>query len=630
MSAKKFIAPNIAILLFLSLFWFAGVENIVKGDDDHQKNLKKYVQTQRRILDNYVDQVKLSSLYKNSLRGLILNLSDSTANLKGTPADTTFKNVSINDLSESTRKFEEAYLYISNTFPDENMTKRTEDALSHMFDELDPHSVYISPQMGKLQDEQFAGKFQGIGVQFNVIQDTITVITAIAGGPSDELGIQSGDRIIAIDDSSAIGFTNEDVRSTLRGPKGSKVDVTIKRPHVSEPIDFTITRDDIPLYSLGASYMLDDKTGYVKLDRFIQTTHREFMSAMSDLKAEGMERVVLDLRGNPGGYLKQAIAISEEFFPSGTQIVSTKSRHKRFTSSYFSRRDGQFKNTSVIVLVNEGSASASEIVSGAIQDHDRGYIVGQRTFGKGLVQQQYQLVDSSKIRVTISKYYTPSGRLIQKPYRKKSGKSYAYEIYRREQNAKSDIEEFISHVPDSLKYKTDGGRTVYGGGGIVPDKIVQEDTSQSAAVLNYMRRKRIGFNFVRNYLDHNGDQFRNEWENNYQRFRDEFEWKDKDVQQMYSMLKDSNMVVSNADTLSEPDFKSDTLYIPQNHFQQVEWMVRGATKARLARQVWGLKKYYPVINDVFDNMLKEAMTMWDEIAKLKNGASASVNPGKQK
>lgn len=630
MSAKKFIAPNIAILLFLSLFWFAGVENIVKGDDDHQKNLKKYVQTQRRVLDNYVDQVKLSSLFKNSVRGLVLNLSDSTANLEGTPADTTFKNVSIDDLSESIKKFEEAYLYISNNFPDENMTERTEDALSHMFDELDPHSVYIPPKIGKLQDEQFAGKFQGIGVQFNVIQDTITVITAIAGGPSDELGIQSGDRIIGINDSSAVGFTNEDVRNTLRGPKGSKVDVTIKRPHVSEPIDFTITRDDIPLYSLGASYMLGDKTGYVKLDRFIQTTHREFMSAMSDLKAKGMERVVLDLRGNPGGYLKQAIAISEEFFPRGTKIVSTKSRHSRFTSSYFSRRDGQFKNTSVIVLVNEGSASASEIVSGAIQDHDRGYIVGQRTFGKGLVQQQYQLVDSSKIRVTISKYYTPSGRLIQKPYRKKNGKSYAYEIYRREQNAINDIEEFISHVPDSLKYKTDGGRTVYGGGGIVPDKIVQEDTSQSAAVLNFMRRKRIGFNFVRDYLDHNGDQFREEWENNYQRFRDEFEWKDEHVQQMYSMLKDSNMVVSSADTLSEPDFKSDTLYIPQNHFQQVEWMIRGATKARLARQIWGLKKYYPVINDVFDNMIEEAMTMWEEVAKLRNGASASVNLKKEK
>lgn len=630
MSVKKFIAPNIAILIFLSLFWFAGVENVIQGDDDHQKNLKKYVQTQKRILDNYVDQVTISSLYKNSLRGLVLNLSDSTAKLKNTPADTTFQNVSINDLSESIKKFEEAYLYISNNFPDENMTQRTEDALSHMFDELDPHSVYIPPKIGKLQDEQFTGKFQGIGVQFNVIQDTITVITAIAGGPSDELGIQSGDRIIGINDSSAIGFTNEDVRNTLRGPKGSKVDVTIKRPNVSEPIDFTITRDDIPLYSLGASYMLDNQTGYVKLDRFIQTTHREFMSAMNELKAKGMERVVLDMRGNPGGYLKQAIAISEEFFPRGTQIVSTKSRHSRFTSSYFSRRDGQFKNTPVIILVNEGSASASEIVSGAVQDHDQGYIVGQRTFGKGLVQQQYQLVDSSKIRVTISKYYTPAGRLIQKPYSKKSGKKYAYEIFRREQNAVSDVKNFISHIPDSLKYKTDSGRTVYGGGGIVPDKIVQDDTSQSAAVLNYMRRKRIGFNFVRDYLDHNGDEFRAEWEADYQRFREEFEWEDEHVQQIYSMLKDSNMVVSSADTLSEPDFKSDTLYIPQNHFGQVEWMIRGATKARLARQVWGLKKYYPVINDVFDNMLEEAMTMWDEVAKLREGAAAHVDIKKDK
>lgn len=621
MSVKKFLAPNLAVLILLSLFWFAGVENVIQGDDDHQKNLKKYIQTQQRILDNYVDKVDINTLYKNSIRGLVTNLSDSTAKIENTPIDTTFENTSIDGLGESVKKFEEAYLYMSSQYPDENMTERTEDALQSMFDGLDPHSVYISPKISKLQEEEFAGKFQGIGIQFNVIQDTITVITAIAGGPSDQLGIQSGDRIVAIGDSSAIGFTNEDVRNTLRGPKGSKVKITIKRPHVKQLLDFTITRDDIPLYSVGTSYMLDKKTGYIKLDKFIQTTHEEFMTAMKELKNEGMKRIILDLRGNPGGYLHQAIAISEEFFPRGTEIVSTKSRHSRFTSSYQSRRDGKFKDMPVIVLVNEGSASASEIVSGAIQDHDRGLIVGQRTYGKGLVQQQYELVDSSKIRVTISKYYTPSGRLIQKPYSKKGGESYAYEIYKRGSDAREDVMEFISDVPDSLKYTTDAGRTVYGGGGIVPDQIVQRDTSQSAAVLNYMRRMRIGFDFVRNYLDENGDEFRAEWESDYERFRKEFEWKEKDMDQVYTMLKNNKMVVSQSDTLAEPDFKSDTLYVPKNHFEQIEWMVRGATKARLARQVWGLKKYYPVINDVFDNTLEQAMKMWDKVDQLRKYAS---------
>ena len=621
MSVKKFLAPNLAILIVLSFFWLAGVENIVQGDDEHQKNLKKYIQTQRHILDNYVDKVDVTKLYRNSIRGLVSNLSDSTADITDTPIDTTFEKTSVDNFTESVQKFEEAYLYMSNHFPKENMTERTEDAIENMFEGLDPHSLYISPKEGQFQDEQFEGKFQGIGVQFQVIQDTITVITAIAGGPSDQLGIQSGDRIVEINDSSAIGFDNEDVRNHLRGPKGSKVDVTIKRPHVKEPLEFTITRDDIPLYSLGASYMLDEKTGYIKLDRFIQTTHQEFMTAMEELQDKGMERMILDLRGNPGGYLHQAIAISEEFFPRGTEIVSTKSRHARFTSTYHSRRDGKFKEKPVIVLVNEGSASASEIVSGAIQDHDRGLIVGQRTFGKGLVQQQYELADSSKIRVTISKYYTPAGRLIQKPYSKKGGEEYAYEIYKRGPNARKDVTEFISDVPDSLKYTTDAGRTVYGGGGIVPDHIVQEDTSQSAAVLNFMRRKEIGFDFVRNYLDNNGTEFREKWEKDYNRFREEFDWEQEHIDRIYSMLKDNNMVVSESDTLKEPDYRSDTLYVPTNHFNEIEWMIRGATKARLARQVWGMKKYYPVINDVFDNTLEEAMDMWDEVAQLREYAA---------
>ncbi len=624
MSFKKFLAPNAAILIVLSIFWFAGVDTIVKSEGSDRENLQKYIQTQRRILDNYVDKVDINDLYKNSVKGLVKNLSDSTANLEGTPADTTFQDLNISGLSESVKKFEDAYLYIANNYPDENMAKRTEDALRGMFKTLDPHSVYIEPEESEDIERNFEGKFQGIGIQFNIIQDTITVITPISGGPSDQLGIRSGDRIIAINDSSAIGFENKDVQDALLGPKGTEVDVTIKRPKVKDPIDFTITRDIIPIYTVDTSYMLDEKTGYVKINRFAATTHEEFMEAMQEMKDKGMERIVLDLRGNPGGYLAQAVAIAEEFFPRGTELVSTKSRHTRFTNSYFSRRDGEFKEEPVIVLIDEGSASASEIVSGAIQDHDRGLVIGRRSFGKGLVQQQYGLVDSSKIRVTISKYYTPSGRLIQKPYSKGGSESYAYEIFERNDDAKGDASEFIDHVPDSLKYYTDAGRTVYGGGGVVPDKIVQPDTSQSALVVNFMMREMIAFNFVRDYLDNHGDEFRAKWEEDYEAFRKDFEFSQEARNEIRSMFKEHNMVV--ADTLSEPTFKSDTLFVPKGHYEEVEWMPLGYAKASLARQVWGQKQFYPVFQDEFDNVLEKISSFWDDVQALEEYAASHHKP----
>ncbi|WP_372638666.1 PDZ domain-containing protein, partial [Fodinibius sp.] len=237
MSAKKLLAPNVAILLALSIFWLAGVETVVKDGDKDQKNLKKYVQAQQRIIDNYVDPVDVTNLYKSSIRGLVSNLPDSTIDLANTPLDTSFTDLKIEDLGESIKLFEEAYRYMADTYPNVNMTNRTEDALENMFRSLDPHSIYIEPKTSDAIEDEFAGKFQGVGIQFDVIDDTITVITAIAGGPSDQLGIRSGDRIIGINDSTSIGFTREQVVNTLRGPKGSEVDVTIKRPHVNELLE---------------------------------------------------------------------------------------------------------------------------------------------------------------------------------------------------------------------------------------------------------------------------------------------------------------------------------------------------------------------------------------------------------
>ena len=621
---KRFFAPNLVALLVLLFVWITGFDTIYQTDDNHQQNLRKYLQVQRRIMDNYVSEVSLDELYKSSIKNMVRSVSDTTLTVEGTPLDTTFTNLEIENLREVYQNFESAYLYLANNYPDEDMTKRTEDAISGVFNVLDPHSTYIEPKTSERIEDDFAGKFQGIGIQFDIIQDTITVITALSGGPSEKLGIISGDRIVRINDKSAINFDNEKVIQTLRGPKGSNVDITIKRPGEKSHLQFQITRDDIPIHTVDASYMLDDKTGYLKINRFAATTHDEFIEAMEELENKGMERLMLDLRGNPGGYLSQAIAMAEEFFEQGTTLLSTKSRHKRFTDEYNSRKDGKYKDEPIIILVDEGSASASEIVSGAVQDHDRGLIVGERTFGKGLVQQQYPLVDDSNIRVTISKYYTPSGRLIQKPY-EKGKQAYLYELYKRDNNPKSDVDEFISHVPDSLRYSTDAGRTVYGGGGIVPDKIVGPDTTQNVSVFNYLRRKRVGFNFVRSYMDENGDQLREEYGDSFQKYRDDFSWSETAQQELFKRFQDEGLVVTNSDTLKKPNFRNDSLYIPTGHYEKVKWMTLGYTKADMARQLFTPDKRYPIYNELFDRTIDKAMTYWDTVAKLEKIAQMHKN-----
>lgn len=613
MSVKKFIAPQLALLLILSAVWVAGIDNVVVKSGYHQDNLHKYLQVQRRVIDNYFGETSINELYKQSIIGILNHLDDDSIEVEGTPLDIS-GDISIQNLRDSYNKFEEAYLFVANNFPDTDLNKMVESSIKAMLATLDPHSVYIEPEESDRIQEQFAGRFQGIGIQFNIIQDTITVITPISGGPSDQLGIMSGDRIIAIDDSSAVGFSNEDVLRKLRGEKGTTVDVRIMRPRNSRPLNFTITRDDIPITTIDSHYMMDDRTGYIKINRFAATTHDEFLASVDDLKQQGMERLVLDLRNNPGGYLSQAIAISEEFFPRGTKIVSTQSRHSRFNQEVHSRKNGALQDMPVIALVNEGSASASEIVSGAIQDHDRGLVVGRRTFGKGLVQQQYELVDNSNIRVTISRYYTPSGRLIQKPF-DGSSEDYAFEIRHRSSDATMDASEFIDMVPDSLRFKTAGGRDVFGGGGIVPDIIVQEDTTSSPYLFNLMRIERVEFNFVREFLDNYGDEFRAEWEDNFNDFRSDFSWSASNQQMFMNMMKDVGLKIT--EEIDEPTIDDDNLLLTQEMYDELKWMNFGFMKAELARQVWGSEYFYPVVNDYMNETLTEAMKLWETAENLE-------------
>ncbi|TVQ69168.1 MAG: PDZ domain-containing protein [Balneolaceae bacterium] len=622
MSLKRYLTPSLISIIVLALLYVSGIDRVLAGSNSHEVNLKKYAEVQQKIIENHVDEISIEELYKNSLRGFVRRLSDTTLTIQGTPLDTTFTDVNITSLRQSFTNFERAYLFLANnTTVEENLDKRIEDAITAMFRPLDPHSVYIRPETSERIQDEFTGRFEGIGIQFQVIDDTITVISAISNGPSDQLGIRSGDRIVEIDGDSSVGFSEQDVVRSLRGPKGTKVTVGILRPGTRHMLDFEIERDEIPIYTVDSSYMLDDVTGYIRVNRFAATTHEEFTRAMRDLRQENMERLVLDLRGNPGGYLEQAVRMANDFFPRGTTLVATESRHARFTSEYRARYNGPYREIPLIVLVDEGSASGSEIVSGAIQDHDRGLVVGRRTFGKGLVQQQYELPDKSNIRITISRYLTPSGREIQKPY-KDGREKYAYEIYTRDDSASGDIHEFINTVPDSLRYRTTAGREVFGGGGVVPDHIVDIETASEAFVL--MRRNNIGTTFVRDFIDRRGTEFREVWEDRFSDFRTDFSWSESEQETFMDRMLEAGLVVS--DTVTTVHFDDDNnLYVNPADLDEQLKSPLGFMKADLARQIWGSEYFYPVINDEVDPTVNIALTLWEQVETLKAMREEALN-----
>ncbi len=396
-----------------------------------------------------------------------------------------------------------------------NVDKLTENAIIHLLGEMDPHSVYISEEDVKKMNEPLQGNFEGIGITFNIFKDTLLVTTTIPGGPSEKVGLRAGDRIIEVDGENiaGVGLKNTDVMDLLRGDKGTKVNIKVVRRSEGEPLDFKIVRDKIPIYSLDASYMLDDETGYIKLNKFSSTTTDEFTDAITQLRQDkNLQNLVLDLRGNGGGYLKAAIEISDQFLKDDELIVYTDGLNEP-TREYEATSSGVFKNGKLVVLIDEGSASASEIVAGAVQDWDRGLVMGRRSFGKGLVQKPYFLTDGSVVRLTTAHYYTPSGRSIQKPYEE------GVEEYRKDYLERLSAGELFSadsiSFADSLKYKTlQNKRTVFGGGGIMPDIFIPMDTSSNFRYYNQLRRNQVVYNFVLDYVD----KHRAELENNYPEF----------------------------------------------------------------------------------------------------------------
>ncbi|HPW65885.1 MAG TPA: S41 family peptidase [Salinivirgaceae bacterium] len=379
-----------------------------------------------------------------------------------------------------------------------------ESAIAPILEQLDPHSVYIPAVEREESDEPLRGNFEGVGIQFNLRNDTVYVIQTISSGPSEKVGIRGGDRIVKVDDSvvAGVGISNEKIMSKLKGPKGSKVKVTVVRPGVDKKIEFDITRDKIPINSIDVAYMVTKDVGYVKIARFSLTTHREFMQKVATLKQEGMRKLILDLRGNGGGVMQDAVRIADEFLPAGNIIVYTEGKARpRF--DYYASAQGYLQNDEVVVLIDEWSASASEILAGALQDNDRGTIIGRRSFGKGLVQEPFYFDDGSELRLTVARYYTPTGRSIQKPY--DNEEDYAQDLIRRFERGEFTAEDSIKH-DESLKYTTPGGKTVYGGGGIMPDIFVPADTSQGSKFYAKVRQRGLDYQFSYDYADANRDK----------------------------------------------------------------------------------------------------------------------------
>jgi carboxyl-terminal processing protease len=468
-----------------------------------------------------------------------------------------------------------------------NLDKLTETVIIDLLRNLDPHSTYISAKDVRDMNEPLQGNFEGIGIQFNVLYDTIIVIEPISGGPSEKVGLRAGDRIVTINNEkvSGIGITTNGVRNRLMGPKGTIVTLNIFRKGEKGILDFTIVRDKIPINSLDAAYMLDKETGYVRLNKFAATTEKEFEEALAILQKNNMKNIIIDLRGNGGGYMIASTEIANNFFSNQNLLVYLIGR-KTPRQDYKSTGTGRLTSARVVVLTDEGSASASEIFAGALQDWDRGVIMGRRTFGKGLVQNGYYLTDGSMIRLTIARYYTPTGRSIQSPYNEGYDK-YVANFYKRYSAGEMMSADSV-HFPDSLKYKTlINKRTVYGGGGIMPDIFVPADTANYSDYYKALSRKGILASYVLEYADHNRAKINSEFRT-FDDFKKRFEFSEPEIRDFIKKGEDAGIKYNEAEFNIS---KSDVLMI---------------LKALVANNIWQTNEYYRIINEE-DKVIDKAL-----------------------
>lgn len=466
-----------------------------------------------------------------------------------------------------------------------------DEAIRAMLKTLDPHSAYSTPEETRELNEPLNGNFSGIGIQFNMTTDTLYVIQTVSGGPSEKVGILPGDRIIEVNDTVIAGvkMKNNDVMRRLRGPKGSTVNVKVLRNGVPELINFVIVRDDIPIYSIDASYMADPTTGYIKISRFAETTPAEFKEAILKLRAQGMRNLIVDLEDNGGGYLNAARDLASQFLKKDDLIVYTRGP-KTPDYNYLADGAGLMPDGRVVVMVNQYSASASEILSGALQDHDRAAIVGRRTFGKGLVQRPFPFPDGSMIRLTVSKYYTPTGRSIQKPYKKGDADDYLADIKHRYDAGELMHSDSI-HFPDSLKYKTlHKHRTVYGGGGIMPDRFIPLDTMWYTPYYRDIIAKGVMYRYVLKYLDANRDAIKAKYPT------------DNDFAKGFEITPDIIQGLIAAAT-------NDSIAYNEEQFHKSETYMRTQLKALLARDIYENGSYFKIYNEAINPTYKEALRL---------------------
>ncbi|GGN14473.1 peptidase S41 [Dyadobacter beijingensis] len=523
----------------------------------------------------------------------------------------------LSDVAKGYGKFREVLMLVENNYVDSVNTDELVDfSISKMLEKLDPHTAYFNAEEATAARSQLESGFDGIGVEFNIYNDTVYVVTPLSGGPSEAAGIQSGDRIISVnkENLSGPGVTNAQVYKLLRGKRGTKVDLAIERVGLKDKMNFAVVRDRIPTYSVDASYMVDDEIGYIKVSRFSETTFDEFKSALKTLKSNGLKNLILDLRGNPGGYMERATSMADEFISGDKLLVYTEGKDSRFDRKTRSHVDGLFEQGPLIVLVDEGSASASEILAGALQDHDRALVVGRRSYGKGLVQMPIKLSDGSELRLTISRYYTPSGRSIQKPYELGKGEDYSQDLAHRYESGELFNVDSIK-FDKSKVYKTDGGRVVYGGGGITPDIFVAKDTLQNSKYLFELYSKNIIREYALRYANENQKKLEK------QPFKEYLKTFQVSDAMMAELVKDA----------SRAGIKPN-----EKELNLSKSLITSQTKAIIGRYVWGRKQKNGLNNEVFqvlnptDNVYQQAVQLFSQAAQLEKGEFSSLNIPKNK
>jgi carboxyl-terminal processing protease len=502
-------------------------------------------------------------------------------------------------ITQGYTKFRDILTHIDQSYVDSVNTEDLIDySIEKMLEKLDPHTVYIPAKDVEQANMQLEGDFDGIGIEFNIFRDTIIVIAPLAGGPSEAVGLQSGDKIVKVNGELVAGVKakpdNAKVFQLLRGKRGSKVKLSVKRRGAKNLLDYTVTRDKIPSQSVDVGMMLDDKTGYIKVSRFSASTYQEFKESLQKLKALGMKQLMLDLRDNPGGYMDRAVNMVDELVGGTPKIVYTNGKGTRYDSEYFAHINGLFEKGPVIVLIDEGSASASEIVAGALQDNDRALIVGRRSFGKGLVQMPIDLSDGSELRLTISRYYTPSGRSIQKPY---EGGDYENDSF-MDRLKKGELFNADSiKVNKKQKYQTLKGRTVYGGGGIMPDVFVPFDSTRFI-YLNELYKHNLIREYALNYYNENKATLQ---KMDYKSFKEKFIVNDK-------MLND----------LIELGRRAGVAYDAQA-YENSKKAIQLHLKAFVARGVWKNEGFFPIIFEQ-DEIFQAAIKLFDKAQKIEKGA----------